>query len=145
MSKLTDTKRAYDAITKLVDAQILKKGSDTRDLQRFREALDTAFYLLGWAHFEYLARERARDRIEGMARAKGIEGRAWKFVYENLKGFGLRKQLEVLFHSDAKTLGTLNNDYDRRNDVAHNYSKLPKEARDISEWLAGLEDKVDRF
>ncbi len=145
MSKLTDTKRAYDAIAKLVDAQILKKGSNTKDLQRFRETLDVAFYLLGWSQFEYLAREEARGRIEEMTRSKGVDGSAWKFVHQNLKSFTLRKKLEVIFHSDAKTLHTLNDDYDLRNDAAHNYAKLPKEARDISAWLTGLEDLADRF
>jgi hypothetical protein len=92
MSKLTETKRAYDAIVKLVDAQILKKGSNMKELQRFREALDTAFYLLGWSQFEYLAREKARGRIEEMARSKGIDGSAWKFVHQNFKSFALRKK-----------------------------------------------------
>jgi hypothetical protein len=145
MSKLTDTKRAYDAIAKLVDAQILKKDSAMKDLQRFREALDVAFYLLGWSQFEYLAREEARGRIEEMARSKGVNGRAWSFVLQNLKSFTLRKKLEVIFDSDAKTLLALNDDYDQRIDAAHNYARLPKEARDISAWLAGLEDLADNF
>jgi hypothetical protein len=145
MSKLTDTKRAYDAITKLVDTQILKKGSNLKELQRFREALDVAFYLLGWSQFEYLVREEARGRIEEMSRSKGPDGRAWKFVQQNLKSFALRKKLEVIFHSDAKTLHSLNDDYDLRNDAAHNYAKLPREARDISAWLAGLEGLTDKF
>ena len=146
MSKLTDTKRAYDAIAKLVDTQILKKGSNMKDLQRFREALDVAFYLLGWARFEHLAREEARGRIEERARAKEVDGRAWKFVQQNFKSsFTLRKKLEVIFHSDGKTLAKLNDDYELRNDAAHNYAMLPKEARDISEWLAGLEDLADGF
>lgn len=145
MSKLSETKRAYDAIAKLLDEQILKKNRDMKDLQRFRAALNVAFYLLGWAQFEYLVREEARGRVDDMARLKGIEGRAWKFVQQNFKSFALRKKLEVIFHPDPKTLLQLNDDYDLRNDAAHNYAKLPREAREISGWLAGLEDLVDKF
>lgn len=145
MSKLIDTRRAYEAITKLVDAEILKKSSNMRDLQRFQEDLDVAFYLLGWARFEHLVRDEAKDRIEGYARSTTLDGRAWKYVQQKIKDFPLRKKLDVIFHSDAKTLAELNDDYDVRNDAAHNYARLPREARDISAWLRGLEDLVDKF
>src|ERR1700679_2563627 len=139
MSKITETQRAYNAISELVRAEILKRGSNMQDLQRFRQALDVAFYLLGWAQFEPLTREEANERIDGMARGATINAGAWKFVQQNLKGYPLRKKLDVIFHGDAKTLGELNKDYDVRNDAAHNYSRLPSEAREISAWLAGLE------
>jgi hypothetical protein len=145
MSKLTETQRAYDAISRLVRAEILKRGSNMRDLQRFREALDVAFYLLGWAQFEHLVRGEAQDRIDGMASATTINAGAWKFVQQNLKGYPLRRKLDVVFHGDVKTLAELNKDYDLRNDAAHNYSRLPSEARDISAWLTGLEELVSKF
>ncbi len=145
MSKLIETKRAYDAISRLVRAELLKKGSNTRDLQRFREALDVAFYLLGWAQFEHLARKEANELISDMTRSKTVNAGAWQFVQQNLKGYPLRKKLDVVFHGDTKTLSELNEDYDLRNEAAHNYAKLPKEARDISAWLEGLADLVDQF
>jgi hypothetical protein len=145
MSKLTETQRAYDAIRQLVRAEILKKGSNTRDLQRFLEALDVAFYLLGWAQFEYLVRGAAEDRIDGYAKLTTVDRGAWQFVKDNIKKFALRKKLDVIFHAKPKILAELNDDYDLRNEAAHNYAKLPSEARNISEWLAGLEELVDKF
>ena len=46
MSKLTETQQAYDKISELLNAEILKKGSNANQLRRFQEALDVAFYLL---------------------------------------------------------------------------------------------------
>jgi hypothetical protein len=145
MSRLTETQRAYDAISRLVRAEVLKRGSNMQDLQRFREALDVAFYLLGWAQFEHLTREEAHERIGDMARSHTVNAGAWQYIQQNLKGYPLRKKLDVVFHGDAKTLANLNKDYDLRNDAAHNYSRLPSEARDISTWLAGLEELIDKF
>ena len=36
MSKLTETQRAYDALDKLIDAELLKRGSSVQNLQRYR-------------------------------------------------------------------------------------------------------------
>lgn len=48
MSRLTETKRAYDQIKQLLDSEIRKKGSNVDVLNKARETLDVAFYLLGW-------------------------------------------------------------------------------------------------
>lgn len=145
MSKLTETKRAYDAISKLLNKEVLKRGSNVRDLQRFQEALDVAFYLLGWSQFEHLVREAASDQVDGMARARTVDGHAWKFVKSNFKRFSVRNKLDVIFHANPKVREELNDDYDLRNEAAHNYKMLPAEARDISDWIDGLEELVEEF
>jgi hypothetical protein len=145
MSKLTETKRAYDKVAGLLDQELLKRGSNANELRRFREALDVAFYLLGWAQFEYLVRQEAEDRIEVNARAKTVDGIAWQYLLANSKGVPLRKRLDMIFHANQKTRASLDKDYELRNDAAHNYKMLPGEARDISEWLKKLEDLVDLF
>ncbi len=48
-------------------------------------------------------------------------------------------------HTKGKILGSLHDDYDVRNDAAHNYKKLPAEARDESDWLRHLEELVGSF
>jgi hypothetical protein len=145
MSRLTDTKRAFDRISGLLDQEILKRGSNVKELERYRETLDVAFYLLGWAQFEHLARTRATEIIEEQSRSKALEGHAWLFLHQHFRGLGLRKKLDIIFHADQKTRATLDADYDLRNEAAHNYKTLPRQARQISIWLKGLEELVTKF
>jgi hypothetical protein len=42
MSNLTDTKRAYDKIGKLLDAEVLKRKSSAKELEKLRVGLDVA-------------------------------------------------------------------------------------------------------
>jgi hypothetical protein len=51
MSRLTETKRAYDKLIELLNQEIRKRSGSTQDLERFRQTLDVAFYLLGWGQF----------------------------------------------------------------------------------------------
>jgi hypothetical protein len=145
MSKLTDTKRAFDHIAGALDQEIRKGGARTKELERFRETLQVAFYLLAWAQFEHLVRAKSKDVIEGHSRAHTPDGHAWRFLKQNAKSFTVRKQLELIFDRNQPALAALQGDYEVRNDVAHNYKNLPREARDISEWMAGLEQLIDRF
>lgn len=145
MSQLVDAKRAYDQLAKLLDQEIRKRTGLTKDLQRVREELDVAFYLLGWARFEYLVRQEANDLIDEKARAHTIEKHAWRYLKQNLKRLSVRKQLDLVFHSNQPVRSTLDKEYDFRNDAAHAYKKLPNEARDISNWLGLREDLVDKF
>jgi hypothetical protein len=145
MSKLTETKRAYDKVAELLDQELLERGSNANELRRFREALDVAFYLLGWAQFEYLVRQEAKERIENNARAKTVDGIAWQYLLANSRGVPIRRQLDMIFHANTKMRASLHKDYELRNDAAHNYKMLPREARDVSEWLRGLEELIDLF
>lgn len=144
MSRLTDTKRAYDRLGKLLDAEILKRKGTARELEQFRVSLDVAFYLLGWAQFEYLVREEANEVIEEKARAKTIDGKAWQYLLGNIRNIPVRRRLDVVFHANQTMLDRLNRDYTVRSEAAHDY-KMPKEARDVSAWLQGLEALVDEF
>lgn len=145
MSKLTETKRAYDRINKLINDELLKRGSDAKELRKFQETLDVAFYLLGWAQFEHLLRQETTTRIEQHARAKTIDGIAWKHIQTNIKILPLRRRLDMIFHANRAVLDSLHDDYEIRNDAAHNYGRVPQEAHDISEWLKHLEGLVDQF
>lgn len=145
MSKLTETKRAYDRARALLDKQLFERKGDAQEIRDAVEALDVAFYLLGWAQFEHLTRKEAEKRVEVEAAAKTIHGAAWRYIKENIKSFSLRRKLELIFYTDQTTLSSLNKDYDLRNEAAHNYKKLPSEARDISDWLGELERLVDRY
>jgi hypothetical protein len=145
MSRLAETQRAYDKLVQLLDQEIRKRSGETRDLQRFRETLDSAFYLLGWAQFEYLVRQEADDLIDDRARAQTVERHAWQYLKDNLKSVTVRRRLDLIFHAKPSVRAQLNKDYDLRNDAAHNYKSIPKEAKDISSWLESLEGLVDKF
>jgi hypothetical protein len=145
VSKIIETKRAYDLIRELLDQELLAKKGSAQRIKDCQAALDVAFYLLGWAQFEYLSRREAGERIGTNAKAKTADGISWRYVLDNIKAFSLRKKLEVIFFSNQSMLSALNKDYDVRNEAAHNYKKLPAEVRDISAWLQGLEDLVDNF
>jgi hypothetical protein len=145
VSRITETKRAYDKLVELLDQEIRKRSGSTQDLERFRQTLDVAFYLLGWGQFEYLVRKEAEERIEGNARAHTLEGHAWRYLKENVKNFSVRRRLDLIFHENASVRGSLNKEYTVRNEAAHNYKLLPQEAKDISVWLKELEDLVEKF
>lgn len=145
MSRITETKLAYDKLVELLNQEIRKRSGSTQELERFRQTLDVAFYLLGWGQFEYLVRKEAEERIEGNARAHTLEGHAWRYLKENMKNFPVRRRLDFIFHENPAVRGSLNKEYTVRNDAAHDYKLLPKEAKDVSVWLKELEDLVDKF
>jgi hypothetical protein len=145
MSKLGDTKRAYDRVKSLLDQELLKKHSNAQQIRECQAAVDVAFYLLGWGHFEYLTRKAAEDRMKGEARGRTVHGTAWRFVLENIKRFSVRDKLEVVFHARPAQLKKLKGDYEVRNEAARNYKTLPPEVGDISAWLEHLEDLVNNF
>jgi hypothetical protein len=144
MSRLSETQAAYDRIVQLLDQEIRKRSGDTRDLDRYRRILDVAFYLLGWGQFEYLVRQEAAELIDGKANAQTVERHAWAFLKQSLKGFPIRRQLDMIFHTNHTVRSRLQKDYSVRNEAAHDY-KLPPEAKDISAWLQSLEDLIDNF
>jgi hypothetical protein len=145
VSRLSETQRAYDRLSKLLDQEIRKRSGSTKDLEQFRETLDVAFYLLGWAQFEHLVREEAKDLIDINARAHSVERHAWQYLKENLRNFPVRSRLDLIFHANPVARDRLKKDYDVRNDAAHDYKYLPKEAKDVSAWLQSLEDLVNKF
>ena len=135
----------WGRLSKLLDQEIQKRSGSTKDLERFRETLDVAFYLLGRAQFEYLVRKETENRVEDMARSQTIERHAWQYLKRNLRNFPVRGRLDLIFHSDSAARNELDRDYELRNDAAHDYKLLPKEAKDISAWLEGLETLVEKF
>lgn len=145
MSKLTDTRRAYEKFEELLNQEILKRRGNAAELERHREALQAAFYLLGFGQFEHLVKAHTKTVIEQHASGKKIDGYAWRHFKQNLNGVSLRAQLDVIFHGNDSLKKTLNKNYDIRNEVAHNYRSLPPEARSISGWLNDLEKVVDEF
>ncbi len=145
MSRLVETQRAYDKLVELLDQEIRKRSGLTKDFQRFRETLDSAFYLLGWAQFEYLVRQEAGDLIDDKSRAQTVERHAWQYLKDNLKSLAVRRRLDLIFHTQPNVRAQLAKDYDLRNDAAHNYKSIPKEAKEISAWLGDLEDLVNKF
>jgi hypothetical protein len=145
MSRIEETKRAYDKLIELLNQEIRKRTGSTQELERFRQTLDVAFYLLGWGQFEYLVRKEAEERIEGSARAHTVDGHAWRYLKENVKNFPMRRRLDLIFHENHTVRASLDKEYTVRNEAAHDYKLLPKEAKDISVWLRELEALVDRF
>jgi hypothetical protein len=100
MSRLSETQAAYDRLVQLLDQEIRKRSGDTKDLDRYRRILDVAFYLLGWGQFEYLVRQEAAELIDGKANAHTVERHAWAFLKQSLKGFPVRRQLYMIFHTN---------------------------------------------
>ena len=145
MSRLQDTKRAYDKLAELLNQEIRKKSGSTKDLEQFRKSLDVAFYLLGWGQFEYLVHKEAEVLIDSKARAHTVEGHAWRYLRDNVKNTTVRGRLDLIFHHDQPTRASLDKEYSVRNDAAHNYKLLPNEAKDLSAWLEKLEELVDKF
>lgn len=145
MSRLIETRRAYDKLVELLDQEIRNRRGSANDLERFRESLDVAFYLLGWGQFEYLVREHATESIELRARTRTVDRHAWLYLEENVKSLSVRRRLDLIFHGDDATRNSLDKEYTVRNDAAHNYRLLPPEAKDVSAWLMKLEDLVGKF
>jgi len=145
MSRLQETKRAYDRLTRLLDQEIRQRKGESKDLANFREVLDVAFYLLGWAQFEYLVREEVKEIVENKAKIKSLDRYAWQHLKEGIKEYSVRKRMDLIFDGNPEIRGKLDKDYTVRNEAAHNYKKLPNEAKDVSIWLQKLEDLVDRF
>jgi hypothetical protein len=145
MSRLIETQRAYDRLVQLLDQEVRKRSGSTKDLERFRETLDVAFYLLGWAQFEYLVRKEAEDLIDEKATARTVERHAWQYLKENVKNLTVRLRLDLIFHANTVVRDGLQKDYVVRNNAAHNYKSLPEEAKDVSAWLQSLEDLVVKF
>ena len=143
MSKLTDTKKAYDVISKIIDQEIRNRTSSAKDLQKSREVLDVAFYLLGWGQFEYLVRKETETTVLENARAKGRERHAWLFLKENVKSMTVRQRLEFLFDGKPDLLAKLKKTYDVRNEAAHDNKGLPVDILDLSSWLEDLEERID--
>jgi hypothetical protein len=144
MSRLQDTKRAYDKISSLLDQEIRKRTGATQELERFRRTLDVAFYLLGWGQFEYLVRKETEVRVEENARTRTISSHAWRYLNDNVKNLPVRRRLDLIFHEQSETRATLEKEYTVRNEAARDY-KLPGEAKDVSAWLEKLEELVNRF
>ncbi len=144
MSRLQDTNRAYDKISSLLDQEIRNRRGATQELERFRQILDVAFYILGWGQFEYLVRKETEIRVEENARTRTVNGHAWQYFIENIKNVAVRRRLDVIFHNQPGVRASLDKEYTVRNEAAHDY-KLPKEAKDVSDWLKKLEVFVSQF
>jgi hypothetical protein len=145
MSRLTETQRDYDRLIQLIEQEIRKRSGSTKDLARLRETLDVAFYLLGWSQFEYLVRQEAKDLIDEKATGHTMDRHAWRYLQDNLKNVSVRRRLDLIFHQKPAVRARLDRDYELRNEATHNYKMLPKEARDVSAWLADLEALAEQF
>ena len=142
MSRLTETKRAFDKVTALLDQEIRKKTSNSKDLEKYRAIVEIAFYVLAFGQFEYLVKREANGIIDENAALKTLDGRAWKIVQQ--KGdVSLRKLLDLIYHTDQKVLKSLNDSYTIRNDSVHGNQMLPKEAKDVALFVQQLEELVE--
>jgi hypothetical protein len=141
MSSLVETQRAYDKLVQLLDQEIRKRSGPTKDLERFREALDAAFYLLGWKQFEHLVTQQTKEIIDQNIRSR-LVGQVLK---EHAKSTAVPRRLHMVFHATPSVINRLDHYYDVRNQVAHNYKLLVKEGKDVSAWLRNLQDLVDKF
>ena len=83
--------------------------------------------------------------IDEKARAKSVERHAWRYLQDNLKALAVRRRLDLIFHTETAVRVQLDKDYELRNEAAHNYRHLPKEAKDVSAWLLKLEGLVEKF
>lgn len=145
MSNLTEIRRAYERLSRLLDREILERRGEAAELRRFRKWLDTAFYLLAWANFENPTRKRAEAVVAEGARSKGREKHAWTYLQEGLKGYSVKRRLELVFHGRPKLIGSLKERYDLRNEAAHDYKKLPPEVDDLSALIQEWEELVEKF
>ena len=145
MSRLGETQRAYDKIRQLLDQEIRQRRGAAKELEQFRETLNVAFYLLGWAQFEYLVRKGAENLIDDKAKSQTIDRHAWRYLKENVKNISVRNRLDLIFHDQPAIRTGLYKDYERRNEAAHDNKLLPREAKDLSVWLENLEELVEKF
>lgn len=145
MSRVGETKRAYEQLARLLDEEIRNRSSDSSNLNKTRETLDVAFYLLGWGQFEYLVRQESKEIVEQNARAKTIDRFAWQHLKDAIKEYPVRKRLDLIFDANQKVRAELDKDYTVRNEAAHNYKFLPNEVKNISAWLGKLESLIEKF
>jgi len=145
MSRLIETAKAYETLTHLLNQEIRRRSGSTADLQRQRDALDVAFYLLGWAQFEHLVKKEAEDVIETQRGTRQIARHAWDFLRKEQKRATVRQKLDLIFHAKPPVRAALDKDYSVRNEAAHNYRMLPPEAKDVSAFLRKLQTLVDEF
>ncbi len=144
MSRLTETRRAFDKISDLLDQEIRKKTSSSKDLENYRAIAEIAFYVLAFGQFEYLVKREATGIIDANAALKTLDGRAWKIVQQR-GDVPLRKLLDLIYHADQKVLKSLNESYTIRNDSVHGNQMLPKEAKDVSLFIQQLGELVDNL
>jgi hypothetical protein len=64
---------------------------------------------------------------------------------ENVKNITVRRRLDLIFHGNTAVRTSLEKEYTLRNEAAHNYKLLPREAKDVSLWLKQLEEIVEKF
>ena len=145
MSRLIETAAAYKTVANLLDQEIRKRSGSTADLQRQRDALDVAFYLLGWAQFEHLVKKEAEQVIDEQGGTRHIARHAWAFMNKELKRASVRQKLDLIFHGRDAVRASLDKDYTVRNEAAHNYRMLPPEAKDVGAFLQKLQKLVDEF
>lgn len=145
MSKLTETQKAYDRISDLLAQAILSNKSSANDIKKAQDFLDVAFYLMAWGQFEYLIKNEVKDRVADNARAKGLPGFPWKLLNQNIKQMTIRQMLELIFIADQRTREKLEKDYGVRNASTHDYRMLPTPRVRVSEWIAELEEYVEKF
>ena len=145
MSKLSETQKAYDRITDLLGRAILTNRGSVNELRKAQDVLDVAFYLLAWGQFEYLVKNEVKDRVSGGARAKGLLGFPWRLLNQNIRQMTISQMLELIFIADQQTLEKLQKDYGVRNASTHDYRMLPTPKVRVSEWIAELEDHVQKF
>jgi hypothetical protein len=74
-----------------------------------------------------------------------MDRHAWRYLQDNLKNVSVRRRLDLIFHQKPAVRARLDRDYELRNEATHNYKMLPKEARDVSAWLADLEALAEQF
>ena len=146
MSNLTDIRQAaYERLRGLLDQEILNRRGEAPTLERYRQWLDTAFYLLAWGNFEYLTRKQTEAVAMEEARSHGRVKHAWSFLLERIKDYSVRKQLDLVFHGRDDVIRTLNKQYTVRNESAHDYRKLPPETKDLPGLIGEWEKLVDEF
>jgi len=92
-----------------------------------------------------LVRKEAEERIEEKSRARTVDGVAWRQLLETVKAIPVRRRLDLIFHGNQVVLNSLHKEYTVRNEAAHDYKSLPREAKDVSVWLKELEDLIDKF
>lgn len=143
MSKLTETRAAYAYLSKYLDQEVRKGASNVNTLRRHQDALNRAFYLIGWGQFEFLVNERFKQEAEQKAAVRNVDGLAWKYLRDNPRGIAMRQRLDVVLHAKPAVRDKLKGDYDVRNEVAHNNKPLPADAQDLDAWLRDLEEIVN--
>jgi hypothetical protein len=100
---------------------------------------------MAWGQFEYLIKNEVKDRVADNARAKGLLGFSWRLLNQNIKQMTIRQMLELIFIADQHTREKLEKNYGIRNASTHDYRMLPSPRVRVSEWIAELEEYVEKF